>query len=87
MVLVEIILLGSFYFMHNVGLTSTWIDKELIMLPKFLYDALPYIYIASGFIAAISIANTLAFISGAIFGLTALHVFQLRGKFAKYAAA
>lgn len=57
------------------------------MLPKFLYDALPYIYIASGVIAAISIANTLAFISGAIFGLTALYVFQLRGKFAKYASA
>lgn len=51
------------------------------MLPKFLYDALPYIYIFVGLTAAILIANTLAFISGAIFGVTALYIFQLRGTF------
>jgi len=50
------------------------------MLPKFIYDALPFIYIATGTVAALSIANTLAFISGAIFGMTGMYVFSLRGK-------
>jgi len=53
------------------------------MLPQFLYDALPYIYIGSGALSAILIANTLAFISGAIFGATAVYVFSLRGAFTK----
>lgn len=56
------------------------------MLPKFLYDALPYIYIASGIVVAISIANLLAFISGAILGITGLYIFQLRGTFGQYEA-
>jgi len=51
------------------------------MLPQFLYDALPYIYMSVGALTAISIANTLAFISGAIFGATAVYVFIMRGKF------
>lgn len=51
------------------------------MLPKLLYDALPYLYLSVGAVAAISIANTIAFISGAIFGVTALYIFQLRGTF------
>jgi len=49
------------------------------MLPQFLYNALPFIYLSTGTLAAISIANTLAFISGAIFAVTALHIFRLRG--------
>jgi len=53
------------------------------MLPQFLYDALPYLYIGSGILSAILIANTLAFISGAIFGVTAVYVFALRGSFVR----
>jgi len=53
------------------------------MLPKFLYDALPYIYLGAGAWSALSISNTLAFISGAVFGATAIYVFSLRGKFAR----
>jgi len=51
------------------------------MLPQFLYDALPYIYLGTGALAAISIANTLAIISGVIFVVTAIYIFQLRGTF------
>jgi len=58
--------------------------KEVIfMLPQFLYDALPYIYMGSGALSAILIANTLAFVSGAIFGATAIYVLFLRGTFAR----
>jgi len=48
-----------------------------------LYDALPYIYIGSGLLSAILIANTLAFISGTIFGAIAVYIFMLRGAFTK----
>ena len=51
------------------------------MLPKVLYDALPYLYLIVGIGVAISIENTFAFISGAIFGVTAVYVFYLRGYF------
>jgi len=51
------------------------------MLPQFLYDALPYIYIGSGALSAILIANALAFVSGAIFGATAIYILSLRGAF------
>jgi len=63
---------------------SRWLNckKEIvIMLPQFLYDALPYIYLGTGALAAISIANTLAIISGVIFVVTAIYIFQLRGTF------
>ena len=53
------------------------------MLPQPLYDALPYLYIITGTLAALTIANTLAFLSGALFGVTAMYIFQLRGTFAK----
>lgn len=53
------------------------------MLPQFLYDALPYLYIGTGTLVAITIANTLAFISGAIFAATAIYVFIMRGKFTR----
>jgi hypothetical protein len=54
------------------------------MLPKFLYDGLPYIYIATAYLAVISIANPLAFMSGATLALTALQIFKLRGILGQY---
>tara|TARA_R110002167_G_scaffold3364_7_gene16283 strand:+ start:4210 stop:4389 length:180 start_codon:yes stop_codon:yes gene_type:complete len=54
-----------------------------IMLPQFLYNALPYIYLVAGAWSALSISNTLAFMSGAIFGATAIYVFAMRGTFAR----
>jgi len=49
------------------------------MLPQFLYDALPFFYLGAGALTVVSIANIFAFISGAIFAITALYVFRLRG--------
>lgn len=60
--------------------------KDLIMLPKFIYDALPYAYIALGYLAMIVIANPLACMSGAILIFTALQIFKLRGILGKYDA-
>jgi len=54
-------------------------EEESTMLPKLIYDALPFVYLIVGIVVAITIANTLAFVSGAIFGITAVYVFRLRG--------
>ena len=64
-------------------MTDHMIKGNDIMLPKFLYDALPYVYMITGLVVAISIENTLAFMSGALFGVTAVYIFSLRGTFAK----
>ena len=53
--------------------------KENTMFPQPIYDALPYLYIGSGLVAVISIANILALISGSILVITAIYVFWMRG--------
>ena len=48
------------------------------MMPKFIYDALPFIYLAVGAWITVTAPHPIAFISGAIFGFLAIYVFWMR---------
>ena len=53
---------------------------DLIVLPKSLYEFMPYLYIVIGAVAALALYNSYAIISGVLFLAVALVIFYMRLK-------
>jgi hypothetical protein len=53
---------------------------DLIVLPKSLYEFMPYLYVVIGVVTALALYNSYAIISGVLFLTVALMIFYMRLK-------
>jgi hypothetical protein len=53
---------------------------DLIVLPKSLYEFMPYLYVVIGVAAALVLYNSYAIISGVLFLIVAFMIFYMRLK-------
>ena len=62
---------------HRIGKTVE------VTIPAWLYELLPFIYLASGLLAATKLKGSLAIASGALLIAAGIQVLRMRGRYRK----